>query len=108
GLGSKPLDSAYLLRLYAYLVAVADPVRKLSSVYPRLQSAGAAADRIFAMSDRQPRVRGNADGPRLERSRHAVEFRDVCFSYEPDRPVLTDIQLQVHEGETIALVGKNG
>jgi ATP-binding cassette subfamily B protein/subfamily B ATP-binding cassette protein MsbA len=105
---AKPLDSASLLLLYAYLVAIADPVRKLSSVYTRLQSAGAAADRIFAMADRQPRVRGNADGPRLERGRHAVEFRDVCFSYEPDRPVLTDIQLQVQEGETIALVGKNG
>jgi ATP-binding cassette subfamily B protein/subfamily B ATP-binding cassette protein MsbA len=60
------------------------------------------------MYDRQPRVRGNSDGPRLTQLEHALEFRDVCFSYEPGRPILTNIHLQIRTGETIALVGKNG
>ena len=38
----------------------------------------------------------------------AIEFRDVCLSYEPGRPILTGIHLHVPQGETIALVGKNG
>jgi ATP-binding cassette subfamily B protein/subfamily B ATP-binding cassette protein MsbA len=102
------MDAATLLQLYALLAAIADPVRKLSSVYPKLQSGAAAADRIFAFIDRRPRVRRNTDGPHLERHRTAIELRGVCFSYEPGTPILTNISLEIRFGETIALVGKNG
>jgi ATP-binding cassette subfamily B protein/subfamily B ATP-binding cassette protein MsbA len=37
-----------------------------------------------------------------------IEFRDVCFSYEPGKPILTHISLSVRAGEKIAVVGKNG
>jgi subfamily B ATP-binding cassette protein MsbA len=97
-----------LLLYYTLLAAIADPVRKLSSVYTRLQSGAAAADRVYAYMDKQPKVRGNTNGPRLATHESAIEFRDVCFSYEAGRPILTNIHLKVRCGETIALVGKNG
>jgi ATP-binding cassette, subfamily B, bacterial MsbA len=97
-----------LIQLYGLLAAIADPVRKLSSVYTRLQSGAAAADRIYAYMDRQPRVVGNATGDRLPAHQSSIEFRDVCFSYEPGRSILTNVTLSVRFGETIALVGKNG
>ncbi len=112
-----PLEAASLLQLYLYLAAIADPVRKLSSVFTRIQSACAAADRIFDFVDRRPRVKGNSDGPRLRRQPIAgapglcadyIAFRDVCFSYQPGHPILYDIHLDVRGGETIALVGSNG
>jgi len=103
-----PLEAETLLQLYALLAAIADPVRKLSSVYTRMQSGGAAADRIFAFMDREPRVQRNSSGPRLGRHESHIEFRNVCFSYEPGRPILTGIHLHVRQGETVALVGKNG
>src|SRR5439155_3737139 len=91
------------------LAMIADPVRKLSNVYTKLQSGAAAADRIFSYVDLQPRVRPNGDGPRLARHHKAIEFRDVCFSYEnPKNPTLTNINLTIRHGETIALVGRNG
>jgi ATP-binding cassette subfamily B protein/subfamily B ATP-binding cassette protein MsbA len=104
----QPMSAPSLLLLYGYLAAIADPVRKLSSVYSRMQSAMAAADRIFVTFDRQPRVLGNNGGFRLAGMTTAMEFRDVCFSYEPGRPILTNIHLHVRAGETVALVGKNG
>jgi ATP-binding cassette, subfamily B, bacterial MsbA len=97
-----------LIQLYGFLAAIADPVRKLSSVYTRLQSGAAAADRIYAYMDRQPRVVGNASGDRLPPHESSIDFRDVCFSYEPGRSILTNVTLSVRFGETIALVGKNG
>ncbi|MFL5331404.1 MAG: ABC transporter ATP-binding protein [Gemmataceae bacterium] len=103
-----PMDIATLLQLYAMLAAIADPVRKLSSVYTKLQSGAAAADRIFNSMDRRPRVSANPMGDYLGRHRESIEFRDVCFAYEPGRPILANINLQVAHGETIALVGKNG
>jgi ATP-binding cassette subfamily B protein/subfamily B ATP-binding cassette protein MsbA len=97
-----------LLQFYAYLVAIADPVRKLSSVYTKIQSGGAAADRIYAFMDRQPRVRNSVNAGRLTPHESTIEFRGVCFSYEPGRPILTNIDLHVRFGETVALVGRNG
>ena len=117
-----------MLQLYILLAAIADPVRKLSSVFTRLQSGSAASDRIFTFVDRQPRVLPNSDGPRLaraawlpprQRARPArsqllpvkpnyVEFRDVCFSYDKQQPLLSHINLTIRAGETVALVGPNG
>jgi ATP-binding cassette subfamily B protein/subfamily B ATP-binding cassette protein MsbA len=117
----QPMDAAELLNLYVFLAAIADPVRKLSSVFTRIQSACAASDRIFDFVDRRPRVKTNSDGPRVKRpnlqtpspSAHRgqqsyIEFRDVCFSYQPGYPILYDIHLGVRAGETVALVGANG
>ena len=105
---AQPMEPEALLQLYVLLAAIADPVRKLSSVYTRLQSGWAAADRIFAVLDRQPRVHRNSEGPRLGRLASTIIFRDVCFSYDPNRPTLTNINLEVKAGEIIAVVGKNG
>lgn len=105
---THPLEAESLLQLYALLAAIADPVRKLSSVYTKIQSGAAAADRVFNVIDRQAKIQPNSTGPRLGRHQTAIEFRDVCFSYEPTRSVLTGINLTVRHGETIAIVGKNG
>ncbi len=105
---AAPMQAETLLELYAYLVAISDPVRKLSSVFTRIQSGYAAADRVFAYMDREPKVRPNGEGPLLARHHRSVEFRNVCFSYKPTDPVLTGVSFTVRHGETIALVGKNG
>jgi ATP-binding cassette subfamily B protein/subfamily B ATP-binding cassette protein MsbA len=104
----QPLEAESLLQLYALLAAIADPVRKLSSVYTRIQSGQAAADRVFALMDRQAKVQANHSNQRLARHQSTIEFKDVCFSYEPGHPILTNVHLHIRFGETIALVGKNG
>ncbi|MGF1577780.1 MAG: ABC transporter ATP-binding protein [Gemmataceae bacterium] len=104
----QPMDSESLLQLYVLLAAIADPVRRLSNVYTRLQSGAAAADRIFHISDMESEIQKNTNGPILARHSENIQFRDVCFSYEPNRPTLTMINLEVKHGETIAIVGKNG
>jgi len=107
-MSNYPLEPEALLQLYAFLAAVADPVRKLSSVWTKLQSGNAAADRIFSVLDRRPRVTSNSEGPSLPRLNSTLEFRNVCFSYDPETPVLTTINLEIRAGETIAIVGQNG
>jgi ATP-binding cassette subfamily B protein/subfamily B ATP-binding cassette protein MsbA len=102
------MDMESLLQLYALLAAVADPVRKLSSVYTRIQAGWAASDRIFSFLDREPEIRANGAGPTLARHAQAIEFQNVCFSYDPGHPILTGVSLRVNHGEVIALVGKNG
>jgi ATP-binding cassette subfamily B protein/subfamily B ATP-binding cassette protein MsbA len=99
-----------LVQLYVFLAAIADPVRKLSSVYTKVQGGAAAADRVFALYDRMPTVTPNAGGPLVPKHEKSVEFRNVCFSYVPgqDPGTLNSIDLHVPAGETVALVGPNG
>jgi ATP-binding cassette subfamily B protein/subfamily B ATP-binding cassette protein MsbA len=66
-LAAAPLEAESLLQLYILLAAIADPVRKLSSVFTRIQSGFAAADRIFEYLDRQPRVVNHPAASRLGR-----------------------------------------
>jgi ATP-binding cassette, subfamily B, bacterial MsbA len=103
-----PIKMETLIQLFALLAATADPVRKLSSVYTKIQSAAAGADRIFSAMDRHPKVESNREGIRLPRHSKSVEFRNICFSYDPKVPVLENISLTVQAGETIAIVGANG
>lgn len=105
---SQPLEFAALLQLYAFLAATADPVRRLTSVYTKLQAGGAAAERIFELYDRMPAVKANPAGPRLEGVKEKIEFKNVCFSYNPGNPTLDGVNLTVKAGETVALVGANG
>ena len=105
---NQPMETAGLLLLYTLLIGMADPIKKLSSVYTKLQASAAACDRLFAAMDRQPEVQANTEGPRLGRHCKEIEFQNVCFSYTPERQVLTNVCLKVPAGETLAIVGANG
>jgi ABC-type multidrug transport system fused ATPase/permease subunit len=97
-----------LLTLYGMLAGISDPVRKLANVHSRVQRASAAADRICALMDRRPEVADKPKAIRLHRHKAAIEFEDVHFSYNGREPILRGLNLEVHHGETIALVGPNG
>lgn len=107
---AQPLSFETLLQFYVFLAAIADPVRKLSSVYAKLQGAEAAGARIFEVYDREPKVEANPNGPRLTGVAKKVEFRHVCFAYNPaaENPTLDNVSFTVKAGETVAVVGGNG
>ncbi len=105
---TEPIGPEALLTLYLLLATIADPVRKLSSVWTKTQSGVVAADRIFAVYDREPSVGANADGPMVPPHTGSIVFRNVSFGYLPGRSALNDVTLEVIAGETVALVGPNG
>jgi ATP-binding cassette subfamily B protein/subfamily B ATP-binding cassette protein MsbA len=107
-MASQQLGFEALLALYMLLAAIADPVRKLSSVLSKLQTGAAACDRIYLLMDRAATVGPNADGPTIPKHAKSVEFKHVCFSYIPGRDTLLDVDLTVKYGETVAIVGPNG
>lgn len=104
----RPLDWGWLGLFYALLAAAADPARKLSDVFSRLQGASAAADRIFSRMDREPQIRSPKNPAPFHRHQRELAFDGVGFAYQPGKPVLEDVSLRIAFGETIALVGPNG
>ena len=107
-MSNNPIEPETLIQLYALLGGMADPVRKLSSVYTKMQSSAAAADRVFEYMDKTPQVLGNSTGPRIGRHTKEIEFHNVCFSYQKESPILENISILVKAGETVAIIGPNG
>ncbi|MGA2031485.1 MAG: ABC transporter ATP-binding protein [Thermoguttaceae bacterium] len=105
---ARPIDLGSLLLFYGFLAASADPMRKFSDVFSRLQSAMAASDRIFERLDRQPQVRNAAAPVSLKRHQRELAFDRVGFAYQPGSAVLEQISLEIPFGEALALVGANG
>ena len=91
------------------LIAILDPVRKLTTVYPKIQRANAAAERVFEVIDSPSEYSVDAGKPRMKPLQKTIEFRDVSFTYtESNRPAVRHVSLKVSRGETLALVGSNG
>ena len=107
-LAAAPMEIEDLLTLYAMLAGISDPIRKLANVHSKVQRAAAASDRICHLMDRVPAVRDKPTAPRLPRHKMRIDFEDVGFSYNGRDPVIRGVDLTVHHGETIAVVGPNG
>lgn len=90
-----------------YLAQLVGPVRMLAMVLTVGQQARAGVERVFELIDTEPVIQEGtyelpSDAPAT------VDFEDVRFGYDPERPVLDGFSLSIAEGETIALVGSSG
>jgi subfamily B ATP-binding cassette protein MsbA len=83
------------------------PLKELNGINSTIQDGMAAAGRIFEVLDTEPEIQEAATAVVLSHHFKTISFRNVCFKYE-DASVLNSIDLTVHAGETIAIVGRSG
>ncbi|HET8673951.1 MAG TPA: ABC transporter ATP-binding protein [Thermoleophilaceae bacterium] len=93
---------------YGYVVLLTGPMRMLGIALGMAQRAVASGARVFEILDREPRLVSPPDAPPLPSGHGRVELRDVSFGYSGSEPVLSDVDLTVEAGRTIALVGATG
>jgi ATP-binding cassette subfamily B multidrug efflux pump len=84
------------------------PIIQTASIVNVLQSAVASAERVFELLDEAEEVGDPAEPVVLDRAAGAVAFEDVSFRYEPERPLIDDLDLVVEAGRTVAIVGPTG
>lgn len=102
GLISVGVISAFIV----YAKQFSRPINEIAQIYGQLQTAIAGAERVFRVLDETGEDnRGDA----LSEEKNAeVTFKKVCFSYEPETPVIRDFTLTVPAGKKVALVGATG
>mgnify|MGYP005851602555 CR=1 FL=1 len=84
------------------------PIRNLTEVWNWLLQAAVSSERVFEVLDSKPNVADKPGAISLGRVEGHVEFRNVTFGYDPDMPVLHNINIEAKPDETIALVGPTG
>lgn len=91
------------------LLFIIRPIIQLAGMYGKINSANAAADRVFEIIDRKPDVIDPKSPVKTGDLENKIEFEHVSFRYPgTDKLVLQDIHLSVPSGSTIALVGESG
>ena len=84
------------------------PINEVANIIAELQSAFAAAERVFALIDAEPEAADAADAKELSDVRGDVQIDGVNFSYDKVRPIITDFSLSAPPGSLIAIVGPTG
>jgi ATP-binding cassette subfamily B protein len=84
------------------------PILNIGDFYNQLMMAMAGAERVFNLLDTQPDVQDETNAKVLPRIIGRVTFDHVTFGYNPERPVLHDVNFEAQPGQTFALVGATG
>ncbi|KPL04623.1 MAG: hypothetical protein AMJ90_00195 [candidate division Zixibacteria bacterium SM23_73_2] len=105
--GGGVTPERFFLFLFA-MFSLMDPIKKVSQTNIEIQQGLAAAKRIFDILDTEPKIKSPPRPIFLDGFKNKIEFTDVCFSYDGKKEVLHRINLEVKNGEIIALVGPSG
>lgn len=105
---NKELSAGALLVFLAYLKNAFRPIQEFAKYTARLGKAAAAGERVLDLLQHVPEIRDNPDAVKAPAFQGAVCFENVSFSYENERPLLSDINLRVEPGQRVALVGPSG
>ncbi|NIU39084.1 ATP-binding cassette domain-containing protein [Candidatus Bathyarchaeota archaeon] len=97
-----------LVAFLAYVTSFFRPIVNLTTFYNTIQSAMAAAERIFETIDTEPQIIDAPDAVELPRVEGSIAFQNVTFGYHPTDPVLKKIAFSVESGRTLAIVGPTG
>jgi ATP-binding cassette subfamily B protein len=84
------------------------PITQTAQIANILQLAVASAERVFELLDEPEEVPDSADAKVIQFPKGDVRFDHVAFSYNPETPLIEDMNIDVHAGQTIAIVGPTG
>jgi ATP-binding cassette subfamily B protein len=102
------LSIANFVRFNLFLAMLIMPLRALGMWIGQAQRATASGERIFQVIDEPEEIQDAPDAQELAPGPGRVTFTHATFGYDADRPVLLDIDLELHAGKVVALIGHTG
>jgi ATP-binding cassette subfamily B protein len=102
------LSVGSFVRFNLYLAMLVMPLRALGMWIGQAQRATASGERIFQVIDEPEEIGDEPGAGELPAGPGRVTFDRVTFGYDPERPVLRDIDLELEAGKVVALIGHTG
>ena len=106
--GNSPIDASAFIYYLTILYTILQPVKDLSKAGYTIQKGMASMERINKILDAQNNIKEIENAKEIDGLKESIELRHVSFSYNENREILTDINLVIPKGQTIALVGQSG
>ena len=113
GLGSYmivkgAITSGNFVSFITALIMLYTPIKLLGNNAKNMQTALLALERVVKQLESVPKIQDKQNAQILSGLNNGIEFKDVCFEYKKNKPVLKKVSFNVHKGETFALVGNSG
>lgn len=102
------ISAGSLVAFLVYAINISNPIKRLTRAIGTVQKALAAAQRVFYVLDLKETIHEKENALLLPNVKGEVQFDHVCFAYDPQEPVLDDINFTAKEGQVVALVGPSG
>jgi len=108
GVAAGTISVGGFVAVNAYIMQVMMPLNFLGFVYREIRQALVDMSEMFSLLEQPPEVQDKPEAPHLRVDGGRIEFRDVHFSYDPERAILKGVDLTVEPGQTLAIVGPSG
>ncbi|MGB1999889.1 MAG: ABCB family ABC transporter ATP-binding protein/permease [Candidatus Puniceispirillaceae bacterium] len=108
GVQADELTVGDFVLVNAYMIQITMPLNFLGTVYREIRQALVDMRQMFDLLDEPPEVQDKENAAPLKITSGRVNFESVRFSYEPERPILQGISVDIPAGKTIAIVGPSG
>lgn len=105
---NAPIDAPSFIFYMVILYSVLNPLKEFARAGYSIPKGLASMERIDKILKAENNIKEIVEPQSLDGFKDKICFKGVCFSYEEDREVLTDINIEVPKGKTIALVGQSG
>ena len=101
------LNGGQFIAYIAIFSQLMRPAKAISDSFSNIHQGLAAGERVLALIDQKPQIVDAPDAVSIKEFKESVQFNNVCFAYE-EKPILSNINLTVPKGKTVALVGPSG
>ena len=102
------LSTGEVVMINTFMLQLFIPLGFLGSSYRMIRQSMVDMEYMFQLLDLNPEVRDDPDAAPLKVNQGEIRFKDVSFTYERGRRVLSDINFSIDEGRTVAVVGPSG
>lgn len=107
-IGKGMLTAGGFVAFTTSVIMLYQPIKSMGNDLNAVQLSFLAMERVFSLLRADPKIRSKSQAKILKKISDGIEYKDVCFEYVKDRPVLKHINLKIKLGETVAFVGNSG
>ncbi len=102
------ITSGNFVSFITALIMLYTPIKNLGNNFNAVQMSFMAIERVFGVLESTPKIKDKENAINMKREHSIIEFKNVNFEYVKNVPVLKNINLEIHKGETVAFVGNSG